>query len=130
MGRNEVADRRAFDLEDRLVGLGVRVSQVAGNLPPGRVGAHVSAQLIRCATSPAANYAEARTAESRKDFIHKLKICLKELRETFVWLKYLRGLGIGEYGPLEESIRETDELIAIFVVSIATARRNDKRPKE
>ncbi len=108
------------------MGLAVMVSQVVSCLAPGRIGAHVSAQLVRCGTSPAANYAEARSAESRKDFIHKLKICLKELRETLVWLKYLRRLGMATEGPLEDAIQETDELISIFVVSVATARRNEQ----
>jgi four helix bundle protein len=121
--------RRSYDLEDRLVALGVLVARVADRLAPGRIAAHVSGQLVRCATSPAANYAEARSAESRKDFIHKLKVCLKELRETHVWLKYLNGLGMGKAGPLREALQETDELIAIFVVSIATARRNSPSDK-
>jgi len=126
-GRWEVVQRRAYDLENRLVSLGSEVSKIATGLPPGRIATHISGQLIRCGMSPAPNYAEACSSESRRDLIHKLKICLKELRETIVWLKYLRNLEMVPEGPLEDAIREADELIAIFVTSIATARRNEKR---
>ena len=121
-------DRRTYDLEDRLVALGTAVSKLATGLPSSRIGTHISGQLIRCGMSPAPNYAEACSSESRRDFIHKLKICLKELRETLVWLKYLKNLGMAPTDQLEHTIRETDELIAIFVTSIATARRNDSKP--
>jgi four helix bundle protein len=75
-----------FDLEKRLIDFAVRVIGVVEALPGTRAGNHVANQLVRCGTSPAPNYAEAQSAESRNDFIHKLKICLKELRETRVWL--------------------------------------------
>jgi four helix bundle protein len=118
---------KAFDLEDRLVALGTEVSRIALRLPSDRLGKHVSDQLIRCGTAPAANCAEARSCESRRDFIHKMKVGLKELRETFVWLKYLRNLGMGPRESIDEALGETDQLIAIFVASIGTARRNSKR---
>lgn len=84
---------------------------------------------MRCGTAPAANYAEARGAESRRDFVHKLKVCLKELRETHVWLKTLSELGMGKGNAVQAAISETDELIAIFVTSVATARRNEGRSR-
>ncbi|NIR45215.1 MAG: four helix bundle protein [Gemmatimonadetes bacterium] len=123
-----VGKQRAWDLEDRLVRLGAAASKIAGGLPSSRVGTHISSQLMRCGMAPAPNYAEACTSESRRDFIHKLKICLKELRETLVWLKYLRELGMGPREKLDQTIQEADELTAIFVVSIATARKNDQKP--
>ena len=89
----------------------------------------MSGQLIRCGTAPAANYAEARSAESRKDFVHKMKVCLKELRETLVWLKLLRRLGMGQQKTLEAAVDEADQLVAIFVASIATAQRRRGRSK-
>ncbi|UCC85407.1 MAG: four helix bundle protein [Gemmatimonadota bacterium] len=118
---------RVYDLEDRLVALAAATCRIAAELPSDRVAGHIATQLTRCCTSPAANYAEARGAESRRDFVHKMKVCLKELRETMTWLKLLRMLEIGQPEATEEAIGETDELIAIFVTSIATARRNDKR---
>jgi four helix bundle protein len=119
----------ASELEDRLVALGARNCRLAAGLPSSDIGRHVAAQLTRCSTSPAANYAEARCSESRRDFIHKMKICLKELRETMVWLKLLVTLEIADSSAVQEANQETDELIAIFVTSIATARRNAKRSR-
>lgn len=118
---------RVYDLEDRLVGLAAATCRIAAELPSNRIAGHIAAQLTRCSTSPAANYAEARGAESRRDFVHKMKVCLKELRESMTWLKLLRLLEFAQREAVEEAIAETDELIAIFVTSIATARRNDKR---
>lgn len=85
----------------------------------------MAGQLVRCALSPGPNYAEAQGAESRRDFIHKLKLCLKERRETQAWLKFLQRMHLVPNHPLEPLIRESDELIAIFVASITTAQRND-----
>ena len=70
----------------------VCVGHITQRLPHDRLGAHVSNQLIRSATAPAANYAEAQAAESRRDFVHKLKLVLKELRESLVWLRFLQKM--------------------------------------
>jgi len=78
-------------------------------------------QLLRCATAPAAHYAEARAAESRRDFIHKMQLCLKELRESDVWLRYLSALRSLDCTALRA---ECNELISIFVTSLKTARKN------
>jgi four helix bundle protein len=86
----------------------------------------VAGQLVRCGTAPAPLHAEASAAESRKDFIHKLGLCLKELRETMTWLRYVQRSGIGEATLIDESIRETDRAIAIVYTSIRTARRNER----
>ena len=129
-GRWQVVQRRAHDLEDRLVSLGTTVAKIATGIPSSRLGTHIATQLIRCGTAPAPNYAEARSSESRRDFVHKLKICLKELRETIVWLKYMRNLEMGPVEPVQGAIQEADELIAIFVTSIATARRNEKKKRK
>lgn len=120
-------ERRAYELENRLVALGAAVSKIATGLPTNRIGTHIAGQLIRCGMSPAPNYAEACSSESRRDCILKLKICLKELRETMVWLKYLKALGMAPSEPLENTLREADELIAIFVTRVATARKNDRK---
>ena len=122
-----VVSRKGYELENRLVELGALACRVAANLPNSGVGKHISAQLVRCSTSPAANYAEACGSESRKDFIHKLKVCLKELREAVVWFKFVKALEMDGKAPVDGALQEADELIAIFVTSIATARRNQKR---
>lgn len=116
---------RTYDLDDRLITFAVAVCQIAENLPPTRIGAHVATQLIRSGTAPASNYGEAQSAESRRDFIHKMKVCLKELRETHVWLRFLARLGRVKPARVRPIIAESNELIAIFVKSIATARTRD-----
>lgn len=111
-----------FDLEDRLIDFAVRAINVAESLPETRTGRHVSGQLIRSGTSPAPNYGEAQSAESRKDFIHKLKIALKELRETMIWLKIIERKPLCEPNRMKDIIDECDQLIAILAKSINTAR--------
>ena len=86
----------------------------------------MAGQLIRCGTAPAPLYAEANAAESRRDFIHKLGLCLKELRETMTWLRYLDRLKIGDREMIKESVKEADRAIAIVFTSIKTAKENDK----
>jgi four helix bundle protein len=116
---------RNYDLQERLIEFAVRVLNVVESLPNSRVGNHVAGQLIRSGTSPAPNYREAQSAESRKDFIHKMKVALKELRETLVWLLIIQRKPLVE--PLDKCsslIDENNELISIFVTSIATAQKN------
>ncbi len=117
---------RRYDLRERLISYAVRVCQVAEGLPTSRVGKHVAGQLLRCGTAPAPHHAEAQGAESRRDFVHKMKLGLKELRESLVWLEFIRQMEIGKRETVEQAIAETDQLIRIFVASIATARRNDR----
>jgi four helix bundle protein len=86
----------------------------------------VAVQLLRCGTAPAPLHAEASGAESRKDFVHKLRLCLKELRETMTWLRYLQRLRLGDESEIDESISDTDRAIAILYTSIRTATRNER----
>ncbi len=81
---------KKFDLEDRLIDFAVLIIEISENLNNTRAGNHISGQIIRSGTSPALNYGEAQSAESRNDFIHKLKVLLKELRETLVALKIIK----------------------------------------
>jgi len=81
-----MSKERIYDLEERLIEFAVQIIRTVESLPRTRVGNHIAGQLVRSGTSPASNYGEAQSAESRSDFIHKMKICLKELRETKVWL--------------------------------------------
>lgn len=122
-------DKKIFNLEERLIDFAVRIIRIAESLPKTKIGNHISGQLIRCGTSPAPNYGEAQSAESRSDFIHKMKICLKELRETKVWLiMIIRANLIKPKSKLEPDIIENDELISIFMASIKTAKQNKKKP--
>jgi four helix bundle protein len=116
---------RSYDLQRRLIDFAVVVLDVVESLPNSAAGSHVGGQLTRCGTSPAANYGEAQAAESRKDFVHKMKVCLKELRESWVWLEIIRRKGLSRnVSRVAEGIREANELIAIFVTSVGTARAN------
>ena len=120
-------DKRIFDLEERLIDFAVRIIKIAESLPKTKVGKHVSGQIIRCGTSPAPNYGEAQSAESRSDFIHKMKVALKELRETRVWLLIIvRAKLITPASKLDSLIKENNELISIFVSSIETARKKSR----
>lgn len=122
-------DDRVFDLEERLIDFAVLIIQVAEALPKTKVGNHIAGQLIRCGTSPAPNYGEAQSAESRSDFIHKLKISLKELRETRVWLLIIEKANLAKSIPkLEGLLDEGDQLIAILTTSVKTAKLKQKRP--
>ncbi len=121
-------ESRIFDLEDRLIDFAVRIIRLAESLPKTKVGNHVAGQLIRCGTSPAPNYGEAQSAESRADFIHKMKVSLKELRETRVWLLIIvRAKLIESTSKIEPLINENNELISIFVTSITTAKQKNKK---
>jgi len=121
-------DNKDYDLEDRLIDYSVRIINISEALPDTRAGRHVSGQLLRSGTSPAPNYGEAQSAESRKDFIHTIKIALKEMRESLVWLKVVRKAGwITPLEKIEPLLKETDELIAILFSSAETARKNDQR---
>lgn len=122
---NGESKKKKYDLEDRLLDFSVRIINVVEALPNTRAGNHIAGQLIRCGTAPAPNYAEAQSAESRKDFIHKMKIALKELRETLVWLKIIQRKRLLKCKEeLQALITECNELISIFVTSIKTAKKN------
>jgi four helix bundle protein len=117
-----------YDLQERLIAFVVRILNVIESLPNTRAANHIASQLVRSGTAAAPNYGEAQSAESRKDFIHKMKIGLKELRETLVWLLVIeRKPMIEPAGKLAPIIQENQELIAIFAKSIATAERNLKK---
>jgi len=125
MMNGKKSGKRPYDLEERLIDFCVRILDLVEALPNTRVGNHIASQLVRCGTSPAPNYGEARSAESRKDFIHKMKIVLKELREVRVWLLLIQRKALLK--PAERvmpALSECDELISIFVASVGTAQRN------
>lgn len=109
------------DIADRLVELAVSVIRVVDALPETLTGKHVAGQLLRAGTSPGANYEEARGAESKRDFLHKLGIALKELQETHYWLRVVARSNLTPQ-DLGEVIRETGELCRIIGKSRVTAR--------
>jgi len=109
------------ELEDRLIDFAVSVIGLVESLPNTKAGGHIAGQLLRSGTSPAPNYGEARSAESKRDFIHKMKISLKELRETMIWLKIVSRRSLVPDQVATAAISECDQLIAIFVSSTRTA---------
>jgi four helix bundle protein len=116
---------RKFDLEERLLEFASAVIDLSEKLPNTRAGNHVAGQMLRSGTSPYPNHGEAEDAESREDFIHKLKICLKELRETRRWARLVKRKGWGQDEPtLLFVLSEAEELIRIFFSSVQTARKN------
>ena len=120
-------EERRFDLEDRLIDFALRVDEIVESLANTKLGNHIGNQLIRCGTAPALNYGEAQSAESTNDFIHKLKIILKELRETRICVKIIQKKPLLKPERLIEIIKENNELIAIFLKSIETAKKNNKK---
>ena len=119
--------QQIYDLEERLLEFSVRIIKVVEQLPSSRIGNHVAGQLLRSGTSAYPNHGEAQAAESPKDFIHKLSISLKELRETQRWLKLIQRVPL-LYKPelLSDIVKETEELIKIFYASIKTVERKDE----
>lgn len=111
---------KAIELESRLIDFACRVMEMAEKLPETYGARHLASQITRSATSPALNYGEVQAAESREDFIHKMKICQKELRETYVCLKIIEKRGWFSQGKMTALIHESNELIAIFVASNKT----------
>jgi four helix bundle protein len=125
----EIADKAiSYDLEKRLIDFAVEVIELVEGLPGTKAGNHIAGQLVRSGTSPAPNYGEAQSAESRKDFIHKIKIVLKELRETRVWLRIiLRKSFLKKSTQVESALSECEELIRIFAKSVMTAESKKKK---
>lgn len=115
-----------FDLEERLIKFAVLILDIYEKVPEDRAAEHLANQLIRSATSPALCYGEAQAAESRKDFIHKMAIALKEMRESLACLKIIHRRQYLKPEITESAITELNELISIFVKSIQTAKANLK----
>jgi four helix bundle protein len=114
---------KKYDLEDRLIDYTILISEIVESLPYSRLGHQIGNQLIRSGTSPALNYGEAQSAESKNDFIHKLKITLKELRESYVCLKIIRRKPlINNFERLSLAEDEANQLISILVKSVQTAK--------
>jgi four helix bundle protein len=115
---------KKFDLHERLIDFAVEIINITDNIKATKAGNHLAGQLVRSGTSPSLNYSEAQSAESRNGFIHKMSVVLKELRETHSNLKIIQraNLYLKEFSDIATTIKENDELIAIFVKSIETSR--------
>lgn len=119
---------KIFDLEDRLVDFVARIVDVVEALPKTRAANYIAGQLIRCGLAPCLLYGEAQSAESREDFVHKMKIILKELKETRVCLKIIKKkVMIRPVSRLSYLYKECEELIAIVAKSIDTAKKNTSK---
>ena len=118
-----------FNLEERLINFAVLTLEITEKLPETRGSSHLSGQLVRCGTAPALHYGEAQSAESRKDFIHKMKIALKEMRESLICLKIIERKKYLRDQSIVNSVSELNELISIFVKSIQTANTNLRSKK-
>ena len=115
-----------YDLEERLLEYSARIIRLVERLPNTRAGNHLAGQLLRSGTSPLPNHGEAQAAESANDFVHKLKICLKELRESWRWLLLIQRVPLLRPRLVDALVKETDELIRIFVRSIQTAEQRKR----
>jgi four helix bundle protein len=116
------------EFSERLWDFAVQVAELIERLPDTRVGRHVAGQLLRCGTSSAPNYDESRSAESRRDFVHKLGVATKEMRETRGWLRFIVKLKLPVDAPLTALIDESEQLLRMLSKSVRTARRPPPNP--
>jgi four helix bundle protein len=117
-------NEKKYDIEERLIDFAVEIIFLVESLPNTKSATHLGTQLLRSGTSPSLNYGEAKSAESKNDFIHKMKVCLKELRETYNNLRIMHRAKINKSEQqVEKLMTESNELISIFVKSIETASK-------
>jgi four helix bundle protein len=116
------------DLSERTLDFAARIGKVVDALPDTRLGRHTASQLVRSGTSAGPNYEEGRAAESRADFVHKLSICLKELRESRFWLRLIIRSNLVPKMKMANILDECEQLMKIIGKSITTAKR--KTPKK
>ncbi|MCX7050109.1 MAG: four helix bundle protein [Candidatus Sumerlaeota bacterium] len=119
------------DLSERFLNFAARIIKLASALPKTFIGRHIAKQLVECGTSTGANYEEARGAESKADFVHKLGVVLKELRETYYWLRLIDRCELLPHNKMQDILSEAAELCKIIGRSIKTARGSSSRePQE
>ena len=121
-----ISQSQADEIEQRLVDFAVRIVKLSASLPRTSAGKHIAGQILRSGTSPAPNYGEARGAESRADFVHKVRIVLKELNETSIWLRVIHRSQMLNSELLVNIMSENTELCRIFTASLKTARTTVK----
>jgi four helix bundle protein len=129
--KNEVPTAREalHDLSDRLLAFAVRVGKAVNALPGTRLGRHIASQLVRSGTSAAPNYEEGCAAESRADFVHKLSICLKELRESLFWIRLIVESELLPKKKMTDLQNECSQLCKVMAQSIVTAKKNANNGK-
>ncbi|MCO6459284.1 MAG: four helix bundle protein [Pirellulaceae bacterium] len=118
------------ELADRMLEFSARIGKVVDALPESRLGRHIAGQLVRCGTSAAPNYEEGCAAESRRDFIHKLRIVLKELRDSRCWLRLILKSELLPEARLGCLLDEATQLCNIIAQSILTARNNEQSARK
>lgn len=119
-------DEKKYDLEERLLDYAAAIIRLVERLPTTRAGNHLTGQLLRSGTSPLPNHGEAQAAESADDFIHKMSICFKELKESRRWLRLIKRVPLLKPGDVDPLLEETEELIKIFAASIRTAKKKTR----
>ena len=119
-----------FDLEDRLVDFACMCLDVCELLPSSKAGQNLEYQLSKSGTATALIYGEAQAAESRADFLHKMKMALKEIRESRVNLKIIKRKSVVVHPKIDIAFNESNELMAIFLKSIETAKSNNVKVKK
>lgn len=117
---------RADELEERLIDFAVRIVKLSANLPKTSAGRHIAGQIMRSGTSPAPNYGEARGAESHADFVHKLRVVLKELNETSIWLRIIGRSHLLTEESIRDIVQENTELCRIYAATLKTTRNVPK----
>ena len=117
----------ADTLEERLIDFAVRIIKLSASLPKTSAGRHVAGQILRAGTSPAPNYGEARGAESHADFVHKVRIVLKELNETSIWLRVIERSRLLRGELLVDIIDENKSLSKIFTATLKTSREGRRK---
>ena len=123
----ETSQLQADQFEQRLIDFAVRIIKLSGNLPKTPAGNHIAGQILHAGTSPAPNYGEVRGAESHADFIHKLRIVLKELNETSIWLRIIKRSRLVREELLLQLLTENTSLCKIFTASLKTSRTSKPR---
>lgn len=125
---NMKGEKPRYDLEDRLLEYAARIIRLVESLPSTLAGRHVAGQLLRSGTNPLSQHGEAQAAESPEDFRHKMRVGLKELKETWRWLRLSKNVPLVKTPTsLDPLLQKTDELIRIFVTSIRTSNANSAR---
>ena len=123
---SSIPPSRADELEERLIDFAVRIVKLSANLPRTSAGRHIAGQILRSGTSPAPNYGEARGAESQADFVHKLRIVLKELNETSIWLRIIERSQLISKELIRDIVQENTELCRIFAATLKSTRQGGK----
>ena len=121
---SSIPPSRADELEERLIDFAVRIVKLSANLPRTSAGRHIAGQILRSGTSPAPNYGEARGAESQADFVHKLRIVLKELNEKSIWLRIIERSQLISKELIRDIVQENTELCRIFAATLRSIHHN------